>query len=127
MVDNIDRLQPKEFVVNVQGKTTNSIVVVGNTTDAESTATDGSSGIRGYRFSKDGGNSWTEEQASGTYTFNGLNSGTSYQIKIKAIDNAGNERETTVKNETTSQLPNPAEKIQITKTPSNWTRNYSKK
>ena len=121
LVDNIDRLQPKEFVVNVQGKTTNSIVVVGNTTDAESTATDGSSGIRGYRFSKDGGNSWTEEQASGTYTFNGLNSGTSYQIKIKAIDNAGNERETTVKNETTSQLPNPAEKIQITKTPSNWT------
>ena len=121
VVDNIDRLQPKEFAVNIQGKTTNSIVVEGNTTDAERTETDGSSGIRGYRFSKDGGSNWTEEQTSGTYVFTGLNAGVNYQIKIKAIDNAGNERETTVKNETTSQLPNPQEKIQITKTPTNWT------
>ena len=120
-VDNIDRLQPKEFTVNIQGKTTNSIIVEGNAIDAEKTATDGSSGIRGYRFSKDGGNSWTEEQATGTYTFNGLNSGASYQIKIKAIDKAGNEIETTAITETTNQLPNPAEKIQITKTPTNWT------
>ena len=120
-VDNIDRLQPKEFAVNIQGKTTNSIVVEGNTTDAEGTQTDGSSGVRGYRFSKDGGSNWTEEQTSGTYVFTGLNAGVNYQIKIKAIDNAGNERETTVKNETTSQLPNPQEKIQITKTPTNWT------
>ncbi|MFR8232953.1 MAG: hypothetical protein ACLVA2_00885 [Clostridia bacterium] len=120
-IDNIDRLQPKEFEVNIQGKTTNSIVVEGNTTDAEATQTDGSSGIRGYRFSKDGGSNWTEEQTSGRYVFTGLNAGTSYEIKIKAIDNAGNERETTVKNETTSQLPNPQEKIQITKTPTNWT------
>ena len=120
-VDNIDRLQPKEFVVNIQGKTTNSIVVEGNTTDAEATQTDGSSGIRGYRFSKDNGYSWTGEQVSGTYTFSGLTSGTNYQVKVKAIDNAGNERETTAINETTNQLPNPAEKIQITKTPSSWT------
>ena len=120
-VDNIDRLQPKEFVVNIQGKTTNSIVVEGNTTDAEGTQTDGSSGIRGYRFSKDNGYSWTGEQVSGTYTFSGLTSGTNYQVKVKAIDNAGNERETTAINETTNQLPNPAEKIQITKTPSSWT------
>ena len=120
-VDNIDRLQPKKFAVNIQGKTTNSIVVEGNTTDAEGTQTDGSSGIRGYRFSKDNGYSWTGEQVSGTYTFSGLTSGTNYQVKVKAIDNAGNERETTAINETTNQLPNPAEKIQITKTPSSWT------
>ena len=120
-VDNIDRLQPKDFAVNIQGKTTNSIVVEGNTTDEERTGTDGSSGIRGYRFSKDNGYSWTGEQVSGTYTFSGLTSGTSYQVKVKAIDNAGNERETTAINETTNQLPNPAEKIQITKTPSSWT------
>ena len=120
-VDNIDRLQPNEFAVNIQGKTTNSIVVEGNTTDAEATQTDGSSGIRGYRFSKDGGSNWTEEQTSGRYVFTGLNAGASYELKIKAIDNAGNERETTAINETTNQLPNPAEKIQITKTPSSWT------
>ncbi|MFR2787665.1 MAG: chitobiase/beta-hexosaminidase C-terminal domain-containing protein [Clostridia bacterium] len=121
VVDNIDRLQPKEFAVNIQGKTTNSIVVEGNTTDAERTETDGSSGIRGYRFSKDGGSNWTEEQTSGTYIFTGLNAGTSYQLKVKAIDNAGNERETAVISETTNELPNPQEKIQITKTPTNWT------
>ena len=120
-VDNIDRLQPKDFAVNIQGKTTNSIVVEGNTTDEERTGTDGSSGIRGYRFSKDNGYSWTGEQVSGTYTFSGLTSGTSYQVKVKAIDNAGNERETTAINETTNQLPNPEEQIQITKTPSSWT------
>ena len=120
-VDNIDRLQPKEFTANIQGKTTNSIIVNGNAIDAEKTLTDGSSGIRGYKFSKDNGASWTGEQASGTYTFNGLNSGANYQIKIKAIDKAGNERETTAITETTNQLPNPAEKIQITKTPTNWT------
>ena len=121
VVDNIDRLQPKEFAVNIQGKTTNSIVVEGNTTDAERKETDGSSGIRGYRFSKDGGSNWTEEQTSGTYIFTGLNAGTSYQLKVKAIDNAGNERETAVISETTNELPNPQEKIQITKTPTNWT------
>jgi len=120
-VDNIDRLQPKEFVVNIQGKTTNSIVVEGNTTDAEATQTDGSSGIRGYRFSKDNGYSWTGEQVSGTYTFSGLTSGTNYQVKVKAIDNAGNEYETTEKNVQTNALPNPEEQIQITKTPSSWT------
>lgn len=120
-VDNIDRLQPKEFVVNIQGKTTNSIVVEGNTTDAEGTQTDGSSGIRGYRFSKDNGYSWTGEQVSGTYTFSGLTSGTNYQVKVKAIDNAGNEYETTEKNVQTNALPNPEEQIQITKTPSSWT------
>ena len=120
-VDNIDRLQPKEFAVNIQGKTTNSIVVEGNTTDAEGTQTDGSSGIRGYRFSKDNGYSWTGEQVSGTYTFSGLTSGTNYQVKVKAIDNAGNEYETTEKNVQTNALPNPEEQIQITKTPSSWT------
>ena len=120
-VDNIDRLQPNEFAVNIQGKTTNSIVVEGNTTDAEATQTDGSSGIRGYRFSKDNGYSWTGEQVSGTYTFSGLTSGTNYQVKVKAIDNAGNEYETTEKNVQTNALPNPEEQIQITKTPSSWT------
>ena len=120
-VDNIDRLQPKEFAVNIQGKTTNSIVVEGNTTDAESTSTDGSSGIRGYRFSKDNGASWTEEQTSGRYVFTGLNAGTSYPIKVKAIDNAGNERETITITEGTTQIPSGEGNIIINATPNNWT------
>ena len=120
-VDNIDRLQPKEFVVNIQGKTTNSIVVEGKTTDAEGTQTDGSSGIRGYRFSKDGGSNWTEEQSSGRYVFTGLNAGTSYEIKIKAIDNAGNERETSTITEGTIQIPSGEGNIEINAIPTNWT------
>ena len=120
-VDNIDRLQPKEFVVNIQGKTTNSIVVEGNTTDAEGTQTDGSSGIRGYRFSKDGGSNWTEEQTSGRYVFTGLNAGASYELKIKAIDNAGNERETSTITEGTIQIPSGEGNIEINAIPTNWT------
>ena len=120
-VDNIDRLQPNEFAVNIQGKTTNSIVVEGNTTDAEATQTDGSSGIRGYRFSKDGGSNWTEEQTSGRYVFTGLNAGASYELKIKAIDNAGNERETSTITEGTTQIPSGEGNIEINATPTNWT------
>lgn len=121
-VDNIDRLAPKEFNVKVIGKTTNSITVQGNTTDVEVTPTDGSSGIRGYKFSKDNGNNWTTEQENGTYTFTGLNSGKSYQIKIKAIDRAGNERETVVANEGTTQIPSGEGNIIINVTPTDWTK-----
>ena len=121
-VDNIDRLAPKEFNVKVTGKTTNTITVQGNTTDEEGTQTDGSSGIRGYKFSKDNGRNWTEEQESGTYTFTGLSSGGSYQIKIKAIDKAGNEREAAVINEGTTQIPSGEGNIIINATPTDWTK-----
>ncbi len=122
LIDNIDRLSPKEFNVKVTGKTTNSITVQGNTTDEEGTQTDGSSGIRGYKFSKDNGRSWTEEQESGIYTFTGLNSGDNYQIKIKATDKAGNERETGVVNEGAIQIPTGEGNITINATPTDWTK-----
>lgn len=47
------------------------------------------SGIRGYSFSIDNGQNWTEEQQSNVYTFNNLDG--MYNAVIKVIDMAGNE------------------------------------
>lgn len=38
-----------------------------------------------YAFSKDGGSTWSEEQSSAVYTFEGLNEETTYTIGVKAI------------------------------------------
>ena len=70
--------------------TATSVKLVASTTDQAATSSSGSSGISGYRFSKDGGSTWTAYQTSGTYTFTGLTPSTSYQIRVEAKDNAGN-------------------------------------
>ena len=122
-IENIDRLAPNIFAPTVKA-TTNSLEITASTTDKEATTKDGKSGIKGYKFSKDNGSTWTGLITEGRYTYENLQSGTTYPIKVKAIDNAGNEVETNTTNGTTEEeiiLPNPAEKIQITKTPTNWT------
>ena len=121
-IENIDRLEPNNFTPRVS-KTTNSLEITASTTDKEATTKDGKSGIEGYKFSKDNGSTWTDIKSEGKYTFDNLKPGTTYPIKVKAIDNAGNEAETTINGTTEEEiiLPNPAEKIQITKTPTNWT------
>ncbi len=70
-VTNIDKLAPNAFTPKTT-VTTNSIKVDGTTTDATATSTNGSSGIKEYRFSKDGGKTYTNAQTSATYTFSGL-------------------------------------------------------
>ena len=122
-IENIDRLAPNIFAPTVKA-TKNRLEITASTTDKEATTKDGKSGIKGYKFSKDNGSNWTGLITEGRYTYDNLQSGTTYPIKVKAIDNAGNETETTTINGTTEEeiiLPNPAEKIQITKTPTNWT------
>ena len=122
-IENIDRLAPNIFAPTVKA-TKNRLEITASTTDKEATTKDGKSGIKGYKFSKDNGSNWTGLITEGRYTYDNLQSGTTYPIKVKAIDNAGNEVETTTINGTTEEeiiLPNPAEKIQITKTPTNWT------
>ena len=55
--------------------------------------TDNYSGISSYKFSSDNGSSYetvNTSEDSYTYTFSNLESGTSYLIKIRVIDNAGN-------------------------------------
>ena len=121
-IENIDRLEPNTFAPTVKG-TTSRLEITASTTDKEATTKDGKSGIKGYKFSKDNGSSWTGLITEGRYTYENLQSGITYPIKVKAVDNAGNEVETNTTNGTTEQeiiLPNPAEKIQIKKTPTNW-------
>ena len=53
-------------------------------------ASNGSTDIVKYMYSKDNGASW-EESRSNTYTFNDLTDTTEYKIKIKAVDSLGHE------------------------------------
>ena len=53
-------------------------------------ASNGSTDIVKYMYSKDNGASW-EESTSNTYTFNDLTDTTEYKIKIKAVDSLGHE------------------------------------
>ena len=94
-VTNIDKLVPNEFTPTATS-TTKSITVTASTTDAAAANGSGSSGIAGYRFSKDNGSTWTEYQTSGTYTWDKLPQTTNYTIKVEAKDNAGNVRQGSV-------------------------------
>ena len=54
---------------------------------------DSYSGISSYKFSSDNGGNYetvSTSEASYTYTFNNLESGTDYNIKVQVIDEAGN-------------------------------------
>ena len=115
-VTNIDKLAPNAFTPKAT-VTTNSIKVDGTTTDATATSTNGSSGIKEYRFSKDGGKTYTNAQTSATYTFGGLTQNVEYTIVVEAKDNAGNTTTGTVK-ATTGTVPTASG---ATYTPNTWT------
>ena len=92
-VSNIDRLGPNMFTPSATS-TSNSITLTGSTEDAAATETDGSSGIQAYYFSKDNGATWepTGGKTDTSYTFNNLTPDTVYdELKMKAVDKAGNE------------------------------------
>ena len=116
-VTNIDKLAPNAFTPKAS-VTTNSIKVDGTTTDATATSTNGSSGIKEYRFSKDGGKTYTNAQTSATYTFSGLTQNVEYTIVVEAKDNAGNTTTGTVK-ATTGTVPTASG---ATYTPNTWTK-----
>ena len=88
-VTKIDKLAPSA-VSFTETHTTNSIKVTASATDAPATTEDGCSGIKEYRFNKDGGSTWTAWQASNVYEFTNLTQTTNYNIKVEAKDNAGN-------------------------------------
>ena len=91
-ITNIDKLPPLTFTPSIT-PATNNIKVVVSTTDAPANSANACSGLaqKPYSFSKDGGKNWTEYQTSGTYTFDKLTQGTTYQILAKAKDAVGNE------------------------------------
>ena len=93
---------------------------------------DSYSGITSYKFSKDNGSNYETINTSEdtyTYTFNNLESGTDYQIKVQVIDEAGNIGEISKEISTEADIPAneyilaandpPTEKVR------DWTRNYS--
>ena len=109
-ITNIDRLEPEEFEITKENvtTTTDSITVIGRTEDQKETEIDGKSGIVQYWFSKDGGANWVTNENRGetNYTFTGLTQKTTYKLKMKAIDEAGNETETEELEITTEEIPN---------------------
>ncbi|MFR8117361.1 MAG: hypothetical protein ACLVAK_10230, partial [Clostridia bacterium] len=104
-INNIDNIAPNPFYPIVSKTTIDTITVTGSTTD---TADEGSSntisGVRGYQFSINDG-AWTQEQVNNSYTFGNLSAGTTYRIKMKAIDKAGNETITNTISAQTLSLP----------------------
>lgn len=94
-ITNIDKLAPNTFTPTATS-TTKSITVTASTTDAAAANGSGSSGIAGYRFSKDNGSTWTAYQNKGEYTWDKLQQTTNYTIKVEAKDNAGNVRQGSV-------------------------------
>lgn len=84
-ITNIDKIVPNAFSLNYT-TTTNSITVIGNTTDAAATGQYASSGIAKYQYSINNG-AWQDSNV-----FSGLTQGSTHTISMKAIDNAGNER-----------------------------------
>ena len=97
-IQNIDKIEPNAFDLSTT-KTTNSITVSGSTEDI---ATEGCAinnyGIAGYQFQlKDNEGSvitnWTTLQAETNYTFSDLTQGTTYKVSMRAVDKAGNYRD----------------------------------
>ena len=116
-ITNIDKIAPNAFIPKTT-VTTNSITVDGTTTDAIATDTNGCSGVKEYRFSKDGGKTYTGAQTSSIYTFNELTQKTEYPIVVEVKDNA--ENITTGKiNATTNTIPKASG---ATYTPTTWTK-----
>lgn len=102
-VNKIDKVKPKSFTPTYTS-TTNTITITAQTTDETETSTNGCSGIEGYRFSKDGGTTWSAYQESGVYKFNDMLKnieGNTYNIVVQAKDKAQNVTSATIQASTT--------------------------
>ncbi len=81
---SVDTVNPTITITNTSA-TTDSITVTVSGSDAHS-------GIYQYRFSSNGGSSYTtvsSTNSSYTYTFTGLNDGTNYNIAVQSVDKSG--------------------------------------
>lgn len=80
-ISHIDKTAPTVSNTIVNLVTTKSITVRAECADSES-------GIRGYRFSKDDGATWTDERLNSSYKFDDLTTGT-YKLKVQCVNNSG--------------------------------------
>lgn len=124
-IKNIDRLAPHQFTPTATS-TTNSITLTGTTTDTEETQTDGESKVAKYYFSKDNGASWepiVRKEGTNTYTFYELQQNTTYHLRMKAVDHAGNETVTEEITTITEEVPSlTTSNTTFHYTPTTWTR-----
>jgi uncharacterized repeat protein (TIGR02543 family) len=104
-VTNIDKLAPTNTAPTAVANG-NKITVTLKQTDATATSSYGQSGIKSsetrYAIKKSSSSTWGAWQTSNSFT--GLEIGTSYNIKTKVTDNAGNSRESNVSTVTTSVI-----------------------
>ncbi len=105
-------------VYKVDGEIPNVTIASSSSTENSITVTvngsDTHSGIVQYRFSNNGGSSYTEVSSTNnsyTYTFNGLNDGTTYTIAVQAIDEAGNTSSTVTRSVATEKSGDTMQEI----------------
>ena len=93
-ITNIDKLQPESFTPGVSGQYTQKFTISASTSDAAATTLYGASGMEtnAYRYSIDGGSTYTSWLSSKSHQFTGLSPGTTYNVKVQARDKAGNIR-----------------------------------
>lgn len=86
---------PTISAVSASSITANSCVIT-------ATASISPSRTLNYRFSKDGGSTWTSYQSSNSYTWTGLTESTTYSmyVQVKAIHTGTNASDTTASNST---------------------------
>lgn len=107
-VTQVDASAPTAATASLGTITSNSIIVIGAGTDAES-------GVSQYAYSKDNGTTWTAAQEGNTYTFTGLTTGT-YQFKVKVYNPVGATLISSAVSGTTATIVTPTYSI----TPSGW-------
>ena len=92
----LDNTAP-EVLVKLDGTTSNKIKLKVEATDTEA-------GIKGYYYSRDGGNTYSHIQTSGIYMYTRLKNNTEYKIRVKVEDNLGNVKESEIKTIKTAPL-----------------------
>ena len=125
----IDKVNPTTTAPTLSS-TSNSVIVNFKQEDFEETDISGVSGLNEdtirFNIKKTDESKWDETkwQASGTFT--NLEANTSYDIKTKVTDNAGNIAESTVATIKTDAVPTVAtdgssDTLKLTETPDSWT------
>ena len=94
----LDNKKPEVNLV-LDGTTTNKIKL-------KVVASDPEAGIKGYYYSRDGGQSYSGLQESGIYMYTRLKNDTKYKIRVKVEDKLGNIAESEIKTIRTAPLGN---------------------
>ena len=124
-ITKIDKEAPTGNV-EITSVTENTISVKVTASDKQASTTNGMSGIKAYGYSKDNGNTYADT-TSDTYTFTNLNPGTSYSMRVRIYDNAGNTTDiTTASTSTIKSVPydDPYIPAGFTHTEGTWNSGY---